>query len=342
MYLLPAGLPGMLHSMRVGMHRLGPWVAVWGLFTLIIGFRYRIGCDWGAYANYYNRITQLSFFDTLKITDPGYGALNWFCAQLGLEIYGVNLVCGGIAMAGLIKFIRQQPLPWLALSVAVPYLISMVFMGYTRQAVAVGFIMWGLAELRNGHTAKYIVFIVLAGLFHKTAVVMFPLALVYSTLSIKARLMLLVPLLSVVGYFLIADYYESLVKNYVEAQMQSEGGLVRVLMNAIPAMVFFLFIKKFSKHWEDSRIWMYFSIAALVSVPLVVLSSTAMDRLALYLFPLQLVFYSRFPVLFRTDLQRKAIIFSVFSGYAVVLYVWLVYSTHAPLCWVPYNNLILN
>ncbi len=44
-------------------------------------------------------------------------------------------------MSGLVQFCRKQPLPWLALAVAAPFIIIVVGMGYTRQSVALGFIL---------------------------------------------------------------------------------------------------------------------------------------------------------------------------------------------------------
>ena len=73
--------------------------------------------------------------------------LNWFAGQNELGIWFVNTICGGIFSYGLIAFARSQPRPWLALAVAVPYLIIVVAMGYTRQAAAIGFVMLGLSAL---------------------------------------------------------------------------------------------------------------------------------------------------------------------------------------------------
>jgi hypothetical protein len=342
MYLLPVGMPGLLRSMKIDSHKLGVWLIIGFLFALFIGFRDRVGCDWGSYLNYYKARENISFFDALVKTDPAYGALNWFGGKIGIEIYGVNLICGLVCMAGLIKFNRRQPLPWLALAVSVPYLIIVLFMGYARQGLALGFILLGLSELRTGSSGKYIFFIILAGMSHKTAAILLPLALVYSTLSIKVRIIILVPLVSIAGYFLMADSYDTMVVNYVDSDMQSAGGLIRIWMNAIPALVILLFIKKFRNKWEDMRIWIIFSIISLISIPMVALMSTVTDRLALYLIPLQIVFYSRFPMIFPAGLLRNSIIFSILSGYAVVMYVWLVHSVHAPKCWVPYNNIIFN
>ncbi|PUA16911.1 EpsG family protein [Glaciimonas sp. PCH181] len=342
MYLLPVSFPGILRSMRIDTYKLGVWIAVGCLFTVIIGFRHIVGCDWWAYLDHYDTISKLPFSQALTNTDPAYATINWICAQFGLGIYGVNTICGVLAMSGLIRFVRKQPLPWLALAVAVPYLIIVIVMGYSRQGVAIGLVLWGLAVLRPGHIFEYIAAVILASLFHKTAIVMLPLALLHSSLSFRLRLLILVPLTGLAGYSLLSNSYDDLVKNYVVSQMNSDGGFIRILMNAVPAILFFALRKRWRRRWDDNKTWICFSFVSLISVPLVVLSSTATDRLALFLIPLQLVFYARLPLMFHGTYVRKLVILFIVAVYAMVLYIWLSRSYHAQLCWEPYRSVLFN
>jgi len=43
---------------------------------------------------------------------------------------------------------------------------------------------------------------------------------------------------------LLLDDSETLWKNYVEADYESQGGLIRVLMNAVPALLFLMFRRR--------------------------------------------------------------------------------------------------
>ena len=81
-----------------------------------------------------------------------------------------------IFFSGLIVFCRAQPLPFLAFTIAVPYMISVVSMGYTRQAIALGFVMPGLRYLSAGGIKRYLFCIAIASLFHKSAVILAPFA----------------------------------------------------------------------------------------------------------------------------------------------------------------------
>jgi hypothetical protein len=92
--------------------------------------------------------------------------LNWFGANVVGDIYLVNLVCAVIFAYGLIAFARTSPRPWLSVCVAVPYLVIVVTMGYTRQGVAIGLAMLALAALDRGSVLGFGFFIVVASLFH--------------------------------------------------------------------------------------------------------------------------------------------------------------------------------
>ena len=89
-------------------------------------------------------------------------------------IYGVNLMCGVFFATGLVVFCRHQRLPWLALAVSVPYMLIVVAMGYSRQGVALGIAMLGLTALGRGSTLWFILWVVFAATFHKSAVFLHP------------------------------------------------------------------------------------------------------------------------------------------------------------------------
>jgi hypothetical protein len=62
----------------------------------------------------------------------------------------------------------------------------------------------------------------------------------------------------------------------------------------------------------------------------------AVDRLALYLIPLQLFVFARLPLALGPTFGYGAIIWAVILYYALVLYVWLNFATHA-FAWLPYQ-----
>jgi hypothetical protein len=317
-----------------------PILAAAGVFVaLMVGLRFEVGGDWMTYEDILLITGYSQFWTVVQEPDPGYGVLNWFAAQMGWQIWFVNLVCGAIFSWGLIKFARQQPNPWLAVLVAVPYLIIVVAMGYTRQGVAIGFILAGLAGIERTSLVRFAAYVAMAALFHKSAVVVLPLV----ALAATQRRIIIVPALlgtALLLYYLFLDAaVDSLMTNYVEAEYQSEGAAVRVAMNVPPALIFLLFHKRFQLSEQTHKIWRNFALASLFALVLLGLTTatTAVDRIALYLIPLQMFVLSRMPVAFGTRGGTNGMLVAFVIAYsATIQLVWLNYATHASE-WLPYQ-----
>lgn len=338
MYLLPA-VPALLTGRRPLRLSWMPWLVLGALFVLLIGYRHHVGGDWGTYLIHYQREIGSSLTDAVTTGDPGYVLLNRLMVQLDGDIYGVNLVCGLIFISGLIVFCRAQSRPWLAFAVAVPYLVIVVAMGYTRQSVALGFIFWALTYLERGRFLPYVLFIAAATLFHKTAIIMIPLGIFLYSKGWLLRILAV----GLIGYGLwdafVAPEQEKLWDTYVEQQMQSEGARIRVMMNFVPAVFLLLNWKQWKRFYPNALLWFWMALGAIASVFLVGFASTAVDRIALYLTPLQVVVFSRLPFLARKKIRQDIMALGLVLGYALVLYVWLNHATHA-VFWLPYRNIL--
>jgi hypothetical protein len=315
-------------------------------FTLLIGLRDQVGGDWFNYFPYLQRSLGIPFADVFLEDEPGYGLLNWIGANWGGDVYFVNTVCGLIFTIGLLIFCRAQPRPWLALTLAFPYLVTVVAMGYSRQGVAIGLEMLALLALQRDQLLRFLGWIAIAATFHRTVLVLLILPTATLSPSLRFSQLFRLALLAGAGYGLYSailapdlDYYR---QGYLEAEYQSQGALIRVVLSLLPAVAFLLFRRRFRLPPTTQRIWTLISLlAVLAAVGLfTVASSTAVDRLALYLIPLQLFVGSRIP-----DTR----IFGIPPGFwtqllvafsLAVLLVWLLFAGHSQY-WLPYRNLLL-
>lgn len=314
--------------------------------TLLIGLREEVGGDWFNYFPYLERSIGIPLAEVFQEDEPGYGLLNWIAANWGGSVYLVNTLCGLIFSIGLLQFCRAQPRPWLALTLAFPYLITVVAMGYSRQGVAIGLEMIALLALQRDRLLQFLGWIALAATFHRTVLVL--LILPASTLSGSLRFSQLIRLLLLIGaaYGLYTaviapdiDYY---VQGYIEAQYQSQGALIRVVLCLLPALVFLSNRRRFRLPADTQRIWTLMSLLAVAAAIglFTVASSTAVDRLALYLIPLQIFVGSRIPDtrifgIAPASWNQLLIAFSF-----AVLIVWLLFAGHSEY-WLPYRNILL-
>jgi len=176
----------------------------------------------------------------------------------------------------------------------------------------------------------------LGATFHKSAVLMLPVAALAAT-SNRFWSVFWVGLMSLVGgYLFVFDSAERLWTNYVEADYQSQGGLIRVLMNAVPAVLFFVFQRSLRLLDSERKLWFWMSLMTLACIPLVLISSTATDRVALYLIPIQMFVFARLPLIVADSRQRGLITLAVVGYYGLVQAVWLLFASHA-FVWLPYR-----
>lgn len=321
--------------MTLSSQRLAWWLTA-ALFTVMMGLRYRVGGDWFTYADQMRFVASGGLVHALTLGDPGYYGLSWLVAQLGGGIFALNLLCGAMLMAGVVVFARAQPRPWLALLVAVPYLIIVVAMGYTRQSVALGFAMIGLVALMRGRVSAFLVWVLIGALFHRSAVLLLPIAALASARH-RVWTLFWVGIVAATGAFLLVGKdSETLWTNYVVANYQSEGGLIRVIMNAVPAVLILTFRERLIPDEIERKLWVWMALLSLACLPLVIVSSTAVDRVALYFIPIQLYVFSRLDRLPRFRHGRTLIVLGVVIYYAAIEFVWLNFAKTA-FAWLPYH-----
>jgi hypothetical protein len=323
--------------------------------VVFIGLRHETGGDWGNY------IYQLQKASLMKLSqlitfggDPLYQVIKGYAASFTCEynnsecafneggLQFLNTVCAIFFCYGLMVFCMHQPRPWLALCVAVPYLVIVVGIGYTRQAAALGFIMLALTAISHGRLFQYCIWVLVGAAIHKTALIMLPLMI----FGVKKNKTLIFIAGAIFGlllyYFFLIEFISILAQNYLASEYDAAGAFIRLLMTAIPATIFLSFRNSFALNSTEKDFWTGVSILALVLLFLYFLSpsSTAVDRIGLYLIPLQLFVMSRLPDVFGTYGARNPIINYLIIMYSLlVLITWIFFSSNS-VNWIPYKSFI--
>ena len=338
MYLLPAWF-AIQSTSRVRQRQLISWLFVAFIFIVLIGFRHYVGGDWYNYLVRFQQVSHVTLDTALGSGDPGYQFLSWWMAQWEWGIYGVNLIAAIVFMTGLTLFCRQQPRPWLAFSVAVPYLVIVVSMGYTRQAIAIGLFMWAITYLEREKLKYYLALVALAALFHKTAVLMIPLGIFLHGRGHLIKFVAVAAVAYGLWDLLLVDYQDELWNSYVDAAIRSEGANIRAFMSLVPSLILLYYWRKWRASFPNFWFWFWIAIGSIIGVMLVGVASTAVDRIALYFIPLQIVVFSRLPYLVSKNVSARTVELGILAGYSAVLFVWLNYAANARY-WVPYQNVI--
>jgi hypothetical protein len=323
-----------------------------------VGLRHDVGADWGAYLEKVEEARVHGLFFAIRDTDLAYAVLMWLGANGLGGIYFVNLVCAILAVAPLVAFCATRKNPALALLVATPYLISVVYMGYTRQGVAVGLGMLALLALERQRVALFLLAITMAALFHKAAVCLFILSpalfagrwdrsMIARAFGIGIYAAALTALLFwreaglLSWQYLVAtgDAAMPLAAGMESnTRYHSQGAIVRIAQSLV-AVAGFVIIARRSR-LSPAELWLWSLVSACILFLFVAafFRSTLADRLSLFFLPLQIYAFSTLPHMFGrpvSHLVQGAIIVC----FAASFWVWQFYSSDSA-HWIPYQSIL--
>lgn len=314
---------------------LVPVCAAFALITVFIGLRHGIGGDWHAYWLMLERSQSHGAGTALLISDPAYMAVNVVAGRLGLGLGAVNMVCASLLAAGTIAFCRRQPYPGLALVVAVPVLLAVVGMTATRQSAAVGLELLALAWLADRRHRAAALALGGAFLFHWSAAILLPLALLINAPA-QWRRPLLLACAALAALAVAAIWVRGATGS---GGASSAGALFRLAPTLAAAAVagVALQAKQDAIAGEMRPAALYLVGVAVVCLAALPASSLAADRLGYYTIALQMI---AFPWLVaQVKPRRRQLVLAGAIGllYAGLFVIWFAMSSHTR-CLVPYRS----
>jgi hypothetical protein len=309
------------------------------ILTIFIGYRYEIGVDWVTYNLIFSEISHMALIDALVYGDPGYSFINWTVSRAGGQIWHANLICAAIFSYGLIRFCSILPQPGLALAVSVPLLVVGTAMGYTRQATSVGCIMLAYTHYRGALNWRWIAWLSLAVLFHRSAIFAFPIFATAGSNRLIVRILATGTMAAVLLYAIVIKNIGDVLSLYFESGIESSGALPRILIGALVGASFFSVNSKEILGESHGLVRnMAITMIALLPIYFVIASTTVMDRIGVLLLPFQGAVLSAVAASLRkTPAIERAFTTLVVVVYAVIFLIWLNFSTFSPY-WIPYRN----
>ncbi len=312
------------------------------LFLLIffMGLRHEVGGDWDLYLrDFSSNIVFFNFFKFEYLRDFGYETLSFICFHLGIGIYGLNFIIATFFIISLNRFSMEfSKNYWLSLVVSFPYLITVVGMGYTRQGSALAFILLALVSLKKNKIFSSYVYLILAILFHKSAVIMLPIIfLTYFRFSLTNILIILI----LIGGCVVVIFPEfaRVQSGYFSdgTKYVSTGVYYRLFLNLLAGFLFLIFYKKIKTYYKiDNLVILIFFITIFLSF-LAADYSTFVDRIIIYFTFIQIIAFTRLSSI--NENYRILISVFVIFIYSLMYFIWLYFANHS-YAWVPYNNLI--
>jgi hypothetical protein len=335
--LLASG--ALLNTYRPGKYSRPLFLTMVITLVLFIGLRFEVGPDWSGYLNIWEWTKRLSLARAMVRGDAGFLALTWLLHKLGAEFWALNLTCAIVFMSGLASFARRLPNPWLAISVAFPYLILVLAMSGVRQATAMGFFFFALVAFFDRRLIRATLFLLVAATFHASAILMLGVAAFAITRNRLAGAALL-GITIYMGVFVLNADFERYLARYTENSVQSDGVWFRLLMNLLPAVIYLGWNRRFDLQPHEKSLWKMLAYLAIACIPalFVIKSSTALDRFSLYISPIQVFVLSSSPYIFTKDSRNAGFAVAAVLAYLfLVLFVFLNFSSYKS-AWDPYQS----
>jgi hypothetical protein len=316
------------------------WAVAFVVLVVFVGLRHKVGMDWNNYLVITDRIHDGGAMQALDFAEPGFALLTWLSTRAGWGIYGVNLASAIVFCLGLFRLCLRTETPWLGLAMATPFLVMVVAMSASRQAIAIGILFWLVAQWKEYPLHWRVGLILLATSFHYSACFF----LCFSPLDLDARPAVKVGIAVVLGLAALwvlestgsAEYY---VASYVSEKSEltySPGAVQHVLLNAAPALLL-LAGRRVRERLFPTIVVRRFALLALLLVPTAFFFSTAAGRVSFYLFPVSIYAVAAVPTLFAHPRVRAIVRMALACGTVFLLWFWLTYANSA-LAYIPYGN----
>lgn len=241
-------------------------------YSLIIGLRYDVGLDYGAYfdlVNGYNifeleRVELFPRYLTLFVQNNHIPFYVWFMIMAGISIYFIEKVfCKDLVFL-------------LPISVLLYLLYYLDFnVNVVRQACAVSIVLFSYSFIRTKELIKFLLTVSFAFLFHKSSLVALPFYwlisdyefinkkwqyAIFLLMSIFGYLFLSI-LISRISFLLFALGYTEQLEIIAEQQMLTElDSGYGVIMNFIRYSIFILLYKQVGSYFKNKGFYVFYKI----------------------------------------------------------------------------------
>ena len=285
------------------------------LLIFIAGCRYYVGADFGAYYSYEG---YLDFWDGLKnLEEPGirlvYNIAVWIHKSGQFCIFCVAAVTLGLELLIIYRNTDQLEMA----------LMLFLFMCWTacfngvRQALAAAVLFCGYPALRDKKLIQYAVFVGLAFLCHRSAIVMI-LAYFIVNRPVNTRNVIILLVASFVvleSYDFVYKFVNVVMDNEItgaEGYWNSSVNILRTLSKIAPAVVFLFFTRDMEKTPQMS---FYLNILLLHAVVAITTTNSAcLARMSMYTAPFAVLAVAELVKIF--DIRDRGLV----SGAIVLLY----------------------
>ena len=152
------------------------------IISLVIftGLRFETGGDWTTYQyNFNNNGRDFTFLDFTVRSDYGWELISYFLYQLDLKYFLLNFITSIFFFFAFSFYVSDYKYKLLSYIIAFPLIFTILLMGYSRQAIAFGFLLFSLKLLFNQKFILSFLFITVGICFHKSLLIFYFIFLLF-------------------------------------------------------------------------------------------------------------------------------------------------------------------
>jgi hypothetical protein len=187
-----------------------------GVLILFIGLRYKTGRDWGNYIRVFESIPR----NRRDGIEPGYIWLNRIIYYATGNYFVLQFIATFVILYAYYKFLKKHSLfPIFSFCLFFMFFFFDILMSQVRQSIAVGIILLGTENIFERRFIKYLFYILVASLFHISAICAIPIYFLYNFFGKLLPILLL--LLCSLSYFFhdIISFLVTMIAPYLPGRL---------------------------------------------------------------------------------------------------------------------------
>lgn len=262
------------------------------ILIIVLGFRYYVGTDYGSYVLIFNNISVLNFQELLAYhdTEIGHNILCKIICDLGFDYKVLFLVYAVLTVYFLYRIMNKMKLNKFIFISTFIFMIFPYSFNIMRQVLAIVLVMYSFMHLFENKNIRSLLFLILAIMFHKPAIVLIPIYLCH--LFVKNKKMR--NALMIVIYSLIVALFLSNILNLVNIDALSRYTsyldmsefdyrlIFTTIIKQIPIiLILYLFRREFKEDNKDNYTYIAIFIIGFIFLVLGAVNPT-LNRLSLY------------------------------------------------------------
>lgn len=256
---------------------------------LILAFRdVTVGYDLGMYSNGYEFIKSLSFgdmisrfrvIDTANLPYPfnfesGYMLFNWLVSKVGVSFHGFLVICAAVTSYSVCNYVyKYSESPWLSFILYIGFGIYSTSFGILRQSLALSLALISIDYIINHRWKIVIPLLIIAFLFHRSALLMIIPCLLSNYVFNKRRITICI-VANLAFVFIAPLFFNRIVSPLLVWLGKSRYSTVNFSMNNLIILMFiiaisivvFVDLKTINQKYEHMALNMF-----MLSIPLEIL-----------------------------------------------------------------------